>query len=69
MKEIGNEELKMIIQYKNKLYIASKRTDFRIGDIYFDYRDGFYKEIETQKDANDMNYMAPELFCLLDEIV
>ena len=55
-------------RYDGKFYIPSKRTAFRINDVFFDGRDYSLKVIEDAQDILELAYMAPELYVILEEV-
>lgn len=55
-------------RYNGKFYTVSRRTDFRINDVFFDGRNYSIKIIETEEDLVDAAYIAPELYVILEEV-
>lgn len=54
--------------YNGKFYTVSRRTDFRINDVFFDGRDYGIKIVETENDLFDMSFVDPELYVILEEV-
>ena len=54
--------------YDGKFYKCSERKHFELGDIFFDGRDYQCKLIGTNHDLFDMSFVAPELYCILEEV-
>ena len=55
-------------RYNGKFYTVSRRTDFRLNDVFFDGRNYSIKIIETEQDLVDVSFMAPELYVILEEV-
>jgi hypothetical protein len=45
----------------------SSRSALEVGDIVIDGRDYNFKIMESSHDIFDMSYVAPELYCILEE--
>ena len=54
-------------RYDGKFYIPSKRTALIVNDIFFDGRDYSIKMIESIDDLSEMSFVAPELYCILEQ--
>ena len=54
-------------RYNGKFYTVSRRTDFRINDIFFDGRNYSIKIVETEQDLIDLACMSPELYVILEK--
>ena len=66
MKDITNKT-ESYYRYDGKFYTVSRRTDFRINDVFFDGRNYSIKIIETEEDLINASYIAPELYVILEE--
>lgn len=66
MKNIS-QAIRTFYKYNGKFYSPSKRTQFKLGDIFVDFRDGNMKIIETDADLIDVSYMAPEMYFIIEE--
>jgi hypothetical protein len=55
-------------RYNGKFYTVSRRTDFRINDVFFDGRNYSIKIIETEEDLMNAVCIAPELYVILEEV-
>ena len=62
-----NNQMQTYYRYNEKFYAISDRKAFRINDIFIDGRDYSVKVIETEDDLINVSYMAPELYCILEE--
>lgn len=65
--KIINHKIQTCYQYNGKIYVPSERKDFRINDVFIDGRDYGVKIIEDSQDILELAYMAPELYCILEE--
>lgn len=66
MKDITNKT-ESYYRYNGKFYTVSRRTDFRINDVFFDGRNYSIKIIETEEDLMNASFIAPELYVILEE--
>lgn len=60
-------QIQTYYRYNGKFYTVSNRKEFRLGDIFFDGRDYGIKIINSAQDYVSVAYMAPELYCILEE--
>ena len=67
MKDITTR-IQTYYRYNGKFYTVSDRKDFRINDVFIDGRDYGVKIIESELDLVNVAYMAPELYCILEEV-
>ena len=66
MQNITNK-ITTLYQYNGKFYKIVERKGLRINDIFIDGRDYGVKIIESNKDLFDASFIAPELYCILEE--
>jgi hypothetical protein len=66
MKIITNQT-NTFYRYGDKLYKVSNKNWLEVNDIIIDGRDYNFKLIESNQDIHDMAYVAPELYCILEE--
>jgi hypothetical protein len=57
-----------LYKYDNKFYKASNKNRLEINDVFIDGRDYNFKLVESNHDVWDMSYVAPELYCILEEV-
>lgn len=67
MKIITNQT-RTIYKYSGKYYQVSNKDKLDIMDIIIDGRDYNFKLIESNHDIFDMSFVAPELYCILEEV-
>ena len=67
MKNLDND-FTTIFTYKGKVYVYSYDNEFKIGDIFFDWRSNVYREIENEEDIKMMSFVAPECYTILKEV-
>jgi hypothetical protein len=65
--KIITHQTNTLYRYNNKFYTASSRSVLEVGDIIIDGRDYNFKLMESTQDVWDMSYVAPELYCILEE--
>ena len=66
MRDITNQ-IQTYYRYNGKFYTVSNRKEFHLGDIFIDGRDYGVKIINSEQDYVSVAYMAPELYCILEE--
>ena len=67
MKTITNQT-RTLYKYDGKYYQVSNKDKLDIMDIIIDGRDYNFKLIESNHDIFDMSFVAPELYCILEEV-
>lgn len=65
---IITHQIDTLYRYNNKFYKVSGRKNLEVGDILIDGRDYNFKRMECSQDIIDMSYVAPELYCVLEEV-
>jgi hypothetical protein len=66
--QIITKQVDTLYRYKNKFYKASNKNMLEINDVFIDGRDYNFKLVESNHDVWDMAYVAPELYCILEEV-
>ena len=64
---IINNVMQNYYRYNGKFYAASERKDFKMHDIFLDGRDYCFKVIESQHDLDNVLFLDPEMYCILEE--
>ena len=67
MTDISNQ-IQILYRYNGKIYVSSRRKDFKMYDLFIDCRDFNYKIIDSENDLIKMVNRTPELYILLDEV-
>ena len=67
MKNVS-DKIRTYYKYNGKVYKVSDRKMLRVGDLFLDCRDYGAKIIEDEQDIIEMNYVAPELYVILEAI-
>ena len=65
--KIITHQTNTLYRYNNKFYKVSSRSALEVGDIVIDGRDYNFKLMESDHDIFDMSFVAPELYCILEE--
>ena len=66
--KIITHQIDTLYRYNNKFYKASRRSNLEVGDVVIDGRDYNFKLMESSHDIFDMSFVAPELYCILEEV-
>jgi hypothetical protein len=65
--KIITHQVETLYRYNGKFYKVSSKRMLEVGDVVIDGRDYNFKVMESNQDVMDMSYVAPELYCVLDE--